>query len=445
MWPDRAAGSTIIIVTIRERVKHTLSNILLVAASITICYAVAEFAFFRFMLPYLSLNILPHLPDRAAYFLQSSKSHFVPRDYIALVGDSYAQGIGDWLYANGSDQSKPHHSANVLHEQLGTDVVSVGRVASGSAEAMVLRVSRNYDEPYCYLFPHIADPKRILIYFSEGTDLDENYMLLDHRVRPDGGDLRAQIDRYLNEHYAAVNGWRCHGHFGEMLFRMARFLVKYRNLESKLPDLSGAQEVIIGNRPHGAWVLNVPSPALDKTQTEKSVIVYERSLMWLRQRFRNVPMTVVYIPSPATMYRHATDQVISHEIYLPITDAPRVGKVFDGRALFGGRALFDGRVFATAAIYKKGQKICEAIRSITLVQGVDFIDTRPTFRAAAAQRPMHGPKDWNHLNENGYRVLGSFLAKRLGAPAADACDDRWDAADAIMSAQSPASGKPEPH
>jgi hypothetical protein len=70
-------------VTLRERVKDALGNILLVAASITICYAVAEFVFFRFMLPYMSLNTLP-------------------------------QGMGDWLYANGGDQSKPHHSANVL-------------------------------------------------------------------------------------------------------------------------------------------------------------------------------------------------------------------------------------------------------------------------------------------------------------------------------------------
>jgi hypothetical protein len=407
-------------VTLRQRVKYALGNILLVAASITICYAVAEFAFFRLMLPYMSVNM--PLPERAAYFLQSSKSHFVPRDYIALVGDSYAQGVGDWLFANGGDQSKPYHSANVLHDQLGTDVVSIGRAAAGSAEAMVLRVTRVYDDSYCYLFPHITDPKRMLIYFYEGNDLDDNYELLDRRVRPDGGDLRAQIDRYLNKHYAVPNGWLCHGHFGHMLFRMARYLVKYRNLESQLrEDQPAEQEVIIGNRPHGAWLFNIPSLALDEKQTEASAIVYERSLMWLRQRFRNVPMTVVYIPSPATMYRHAADQVISHNIY-----------------------QFDGRAFPTSAIYKKSQKICEVIRGITLAQGVDFIDTRPTFRAAASQRPMHGPKDWNHLNENGYRVLGSFLAKRLGAPAADACDDRWDAADAIMSAQSPAIGNPGP-
>lgn len=414
--------------TLRERVKDALGNILLVAASITICYAVAEFAFFRFMLPYMSLNILPHLPDRAAYFMQSSKSHFVPRDYIVLVGDSYAQGMGDWLYANGADQSKPHHSANVLHDLLGTDVVSVGRAASGSAEGMVLRVTRVYDDSYCYLFPHIAEPKHMLIYFYEGNDLDDNYKLLDHQVRPDGGDLRPQIDRFLDEHYAARNGWRCHGHFGDMLFRMARYLVKYRNLKWELPDQPAEQEVIIGNRPHGAWQLNIPSLALDEKQTEASVIVYERSLMWLRQRFPNVPMTVVYIPSPATMYRHAADRVISHEIYLPITDPSRVGK----------EKLFNGRVFPVSAIYKKSQKICELIRGITLAQGIDFIDTRLTFRTAAAQRPMHGPKDWNHLNEYGYRVLGSYLAKRFGAPAADACDDRWDATDAVMSLQSPA-------
>ena len=421
--------------TLRERVKQTLGNILLVAASIMICYAVAEFVFFRFMLPYMSLNILPHLPDRAAYFLQSSKSHFVPRDYIALVGDSNAQGMGDWLYTNGGDRSKPYHSANVLHDQLSTDVVSVGRAAAGSAEAMVLRVTRVYDDSYCYLFPHIADPNRILIYFYEGNDLDDNYKLLDHQVRPDGGDLRPQIDRYLNEHYAMVNGWLCHGHFGDTLFRMARYLVKYRNLKWELPDQPAEQEVIIGNRPHGAWQLNIPSLALDEKQTEASVIVYERSLMWLRQRFPNVPMTVVYIPSPATMYRHAADRVISHEIYLPITDPSQVGK----------ERLFNGRVFPVSAIYKKSQKICEVIRGITLAQGIDFIDTRLTFRTAAAQQPMHGPKDWNHLNENGYRVLGSYLTKRLGAHAADVCDDRWDAADAVMSVQAPVRGNSGTH
>jgi hypothetical protein len=44
--------------------------------------------------------------------------------------------------------------------------------------------------------------------------------------------------------------------------------VKYRNLES---DQTAKQEVIIGNRPHGAWRLDIPSLALDEKQTEALV------------------------------------------------------------------------------------------------------------------------------------------------------------------------------
>jgi hypothetical protein len=115
----------------------------------------------------MSLNLLPHIPDRATFFLQSSKTEYVPRNYIALLGDSYAQGMGDWLLETGGDQAKPHHSADVLNQVLGTDVVTLGRGASGSAEALVLRFSRVFGDSHCYLFPRIEDPKQILIYFSE--------------------------------------------------------------------------------------------------------------------------------------------------------------------------------------------------------------------------------------------------------------------------------------
>jgi len=116
--------------------KSGLANALLVTISILVTYAVAELIFFRLVLPYMSLNLLPHLPDRAAFFLQSSKTEYVPRDYIALIGDSNAQGMGDWLLKTAGDLAKPHHSADVLHQVLGTDVVTLGRAASGSAEAL---------------------------------------------------------------------------------------------------------------------------------------------------------------------------------------------------------------------------------------------------------------------------------------------------------------------
>jgi len=269
--------------------KSGLANALLLTISILVTYAVAELIFFRLVLPYMSLNLLPHLPDRAAFFLQSSKTEYVPRDYIALVGDSNAQGMGDWLLETGGNPAKPHHSADVLHQLLGTDVVTLGRAASGSAEALVLRVTRVFGDSYCYLFPRIEDPKRILIYFYEGNDIDDNYMLLDHQVRPDESDLRLQIDRFLETQYGVVSNWRCHGHFGDTIFRMARYLIKYRNYAAQFLDQPALQEILVNGSARGAWRLSVPSVALTEDQIDAGVLVFERSLMWLRRRFPNVP------------------------------------------------------------------------------------------------------------------------------------------------------------
>jgi len=400
------------------RVKAGLANALLLTISVLVTYAVAEVVFFRVALPYLSLSTLPHIPDRAAFFLQGSKSEYVPHHYIALVGDSNAQGMGDWLIDNGLDRSKPYHSADILHQLLHTDVVSLGRAASGSAEALVLRVTEVFGEPYCYLFPPIEEPKQILIYFSESNDIDDNNILLDnHHIRPDDADLRGQIDKFLASHYGAISGWQCHGHFGDTIFRMARYLIKYRNYAGKILDQPAVQKILVNGGRLGAWMLSVPSVALSsEDRIDAGVLVFERSLIWLRQRFPHVAMTLVYIPSPAAIYRHAGEEVISHDIYVPSANVSQNGE----------ETLIDGTVFPVVAVYANSQKICEKIREVSIAQGIGFIDTRPTLRAAASATPLHGPRDWNHLNESGYRALGTYLARRIAGPAFDNCDDRWD-------------------
>jgi len=177
-----------------SRPKSFAANAALVVASLLISYAVLELAFFRLVLPHLPFSARVYLPDRADFFLQISKTGYVPRNYIALVGDSYAQGMGDWLLSQGGKGSQPFHSADIIHQRLGQDVVSLGRAAAGSAEAMVLRITRIFGDDYCYLFPQIGEPKRFLIYFYEGNDVDDNYKLLQHRIRPSGSDLRKSID-----------------------------------------------------------------------------------------------------------------------------------------------------------------------------------------------------------------------------------------------------------
>ena len=68
---------------------------MLVLLSLAVTYLAASFFLFRLVISDLPINLRPHFPDLAEVFAQTSKAGTVPRDYIALLGDSYAEGQGD--------------------------------------------------------------------------------------------------------------------------------------------------------------------------------------------------------------------------------------------------------------------------------------------------------------------------------------------------------------
>src|SRR5262249_23507825 len=76
-------------------------------------------------------------------------------------------------------------------------------------------------------------------------------------------------------------------------------------------------------------------------------------------------------------------------------------------------------------VYARSQLTCERIRAAAVVGGAGFIDARPALRTAAAHAVVHGPRDWNHPNELGYRTLGTVVAEKLDRHEPDGCDDRW--------------------
>src|SRR5256885_9918369 len=74
-----------------------LANAVLVLLSLAVSYLAASFFLFRVIIGDLPINLRPHFPDLAEVFAQTSKAGTVPRDYLALLGDSYAEGQGDGL------------------------------------------------------------------------------------------------------------------------------------------------------------------------------------------------------------------------------------------------------------------------------------------------------------------------------------------------------------
>jgi hypothetical protein len=381
----------------RPRLKAALANALLLFVSIAVTYLAASFLIFRFLEPQLSLNLHPHFPDIAEVFAQTSKAGTVPHDYIALLGDSYAEGQGDGLIAAGGDREKFVHSAHVLHRLTGRDVVSLGLGGAGSVQAMVRQPARIL-EGGCFLYPRLDPPRQFLVYFYEGNDLDENGYIAG-RVAATGPVTGETIARYVADHYGAPPKFRCFTDLGETSFKMAHFLVTNAESFETLRKPSAHNRVLSGGAPHAAPTLQKPPAEMERPALEASLMVFDVSLAWLRNHFA-APVTVVYLPSPAAIYRHAEASV---DVY---TRWP----------------LNEAQAMPAVDIYAASQRSCERIRALTLARGARFIDMRPALRAAAANAVIHGPQDWNHFNVAGYRVLGETLAHAIDG-ASTACRD----------------------
>jgi hypothetical protein len=115
-------------------VRSGLFNALLTILSVVATYAVAEAAFCVIGLRYIPLRLHADLPLDIRVFAQSSKHGVVPREPIVLLGDSYAQGSGEWLFEPDSNRNGSFHSGHIIQELTGRDVITIGQAGAGSAE-----------------------------------------------------------------------------------------------------------------------------------------------------------------------------------------------------------------------------------------------------------------------------------------------------------------------
>jgi hypothetical protein len=381
------------------RARSALVNTLLVLASLLSTYVALEYAIFRVFPPTAPLDLHSRVPELADVLTQATKSAYLPKDYVAILGDSYAEGLGDWLTQNGAKRNGPFHSAYVIRQLTGRDVVSFGVRGAGSAEGIVLRPAGALPSSPCSIFPAIEPPRQMFIYFYEGNDIEDNIRFLDKvRARYGSADDGA-IDRYLTEQYAKSSLLRCHGQLADMTFKLAEFLSQYYITGYSLTHcgtwISTKNHLRVGEAVVEAPALEGPAPHLSDDSIFAAMNVFARSLKWLRQRFPAMPVTVVYVPSPLSVYRHAAETVA----FCSPTGGGPIGADVTAR---------------------HHQMMRDMAARMSAVAHVDFVDATPALRAAGESRVIHGPEDWDHLNKSGYEALGKFVAARVEGEPEDA-------------------------
>jgi hypothetical protein len=135
--------------------------------------------------------------------------------------------------------------------------------------------------------------------------------------------------------------------------------------------------------------LEAPSMELDGRSTDAAFEVFDAAMTWFINKYPDIKLTVVDVPSVLTNYRFL-DSSVTTEPY-----------------------QYGNPVQPTAQIAPRSDAICERLRAITLLHGQKFLDARPAMRDAASHDLIHGPLNWGHFNRIGYTRLGETVAAAL--------------------------------
>jgi len=348
------------------------------------------------------------------------------------VGDSYAVGAGDWLEGvrGTSFLGSPSYSpAHLINEKLGIDVVSFGQGGVGSfggiwkepiTQFLHINSVKNY---------HLSPPRNVLVFFYEGNDIYDNVGFLRKKLFSiKKGSLKEKIKldevlAFLNREFQNVLSDDYGGSFWKnMLFTRSIFkgvlnLVeewvssnKRKKINFSYPKTPiniawiNKKQVSLPMHLQASPLFGVKEPDRKLAQTRQltnqieefhiteeeyklGLFIFEKALAMLAGFFPQADIKVIFIPSPLSSYQIVSRR-ISYRGFMEFESFEEVG-----------------------VIMRRHTELCEAIRDISVVSKVSFLNTTKGLRKAASQEFIHGPTDWDHFNKKGYEALSTDIAE----------------------------------
>ncbi len=420
--------------------KDSVINIALLLTSVFVTLLIMEFLFPRF-LHRMPLTMIPGLDGGLRVLTQTSKKTTVPKNYTALVGDSHAEGRGDWLKRVLRESryrftTPDYHSAHIIHRKTGQDVITFGTSGSGSLGSLVAKPIPRYLYLNSLWHFTLEKPKRILVYFYEGNDLIDNIRDLDTKFKVKYDMNHIYDPKYFADFITemilknAPIYERQKGVFWKN-FLFSRFVLKgvdngkkeinvgIRKLKKALgmnptqktaiappqakpqtaqqPSTSPAppakplapavvNKALVGGK-EVVLPSNLQAPAVELTPEEikATTYVFEQGILYLQRFFKESFVGIVYLPSPLSSYEITSPQVSIQNYYNR------------------------GTVFDTQRVKERSQEVCRRLEGIASENRMGFLDARKAIKKGTAKEILHGPKDWKHLNEKGYHVLSDAI------------------------------------
>ncbi len=401
-------------------------NIALLFASIFLFIFILEI-FFTKVLNKLPLKFHGLINPRLFALVQSSKNSVIPENYIALVGDSNAAGIGEFYEAqkNNTLDNPGFHSAHFIHQKTRLDVISFGAAGSGSLRGLVAEPINQYLYINSRLAFSLEQPKKILVYFYAGHDLDNNVKKVEYYFK-DLYDInqiyhpeyfRNFIEEAIVKNHPLPNSGSVWSNFIFSEFMVGGIKNLYnqytiekdtvnnnffdlkthnRNLQWDWDLLSeyplrtfsniaviDEKEILLSSR------TQTPSIEMSPEQIKLGFYVFEQSLQYLSEFFNKSEVIVIHIPSPLSVYK------------LVLPKGPLLLQ-----KILSQEGKYETRL---KKIQNVGNATCLEIERITNKQNIKFLDITHAFKNAGKMKIIHGRLDFNHLSKSGYELLSDSI------------------------------------
>jgi len=375
------------------KIKKLTVNLSIVVLSLIFVYLFFELIFFRFFLSWLPLKTHWFIESPVRALAQSSKKGTIPDDYIALLGDSHAHGLGDWMLSVNDFLNPDRYSGDIINNKTGTDVINFALQGSDIVGSVVLNPIHYYNYINKTHFFEIKSPRQMIIYLYEGNDLNDTIIFLDRRFREHYDMKRIYDPDYFRKFLDDITYSSKHLRlnlkdnllFADFLRTMIRdFNKNYMGLWDWVDY--GKNKVFIA----GEEVL-VPdplqSPALELTEEELKLVIYifEQCLLYLRDYFPDTSISVVYLPSNLSIYDIASEKV-------------RIETYHDRE-----------NIYPKERIQERSDQIYQMVAAMLDKHDFKYVDARPKLREAAKNKLVHGAIDWWHLNKEGQHVLAEVV------------------------------------
>ena len=397
-------------------------NLVHLLASTFLIIALGEWLFPKFI-EKTPLRLYGLIDKNLRVLAQSSKKNQLPKDYIAITGDSHSVGGGDWLtqeLANSFWDSPDYSAAHLIHKKTGIDVVSFGRGGAGSFDGIWLEPITQFLYVNSFRDYKLSPPKHILIFLYEGNDIYDNIQFLQNKFAVTEEISQKRIQEFLNVEFEKVLNrqfdnsiWKNMLFTRSILYGTSNLSEKWRlsNKQPKIKDLHNkvlpkgkgnfvlidqkkvrVNVALVNGKKIGlpSHLQGPPSFGLRADMDNLiglSMLIFEQSLVQLASFFRHAKIKIIFIPSPVSSYK-----MVSSHIH------------FKGHMSIPDTLL-------TTEVEKRHIKLCKTIKRIAASHNFSFINTTKSLKKATSTGFVHGPLDWDHFNKRGYQVLSEDLSE----------------------------------